>query len=288
MHCFFITPAFKDEKILKLNQPSNNYQTKGEMFALKKTIPIAISILLICGILVLNAGIVQAGNAAYSITEAYTTTAVTVNGVRAADEWDDSWIEFLGGPINKYAYKMDSNTGNYLMSWLLESADTTNDAGDIWQICIDGSNDGGTALNANDHKIEITGHSTLKVYIGGASGWTEMTTTAVTQKDSMGTGHWLLEVQANKGALGDWGGSPPPHGMRVAMYDASTQTWVQWPPNSTANNPDSWGLIATYSGSIPEGLSFGIVALLSTTVIASTFVLSKRTKAAKLAFITHK
>jgi hypothetical protein len=266
-----------------------DYQTKGERFTMKKTIPIAISILLICGVLLLNAGIAQAGNEAYSITENYQATAVTVDGTWGASEWlpDDAWIEYMSGTTTKFGYKMDTNTGPYLMSWAIETTDTTNDAGDIWQICIDGTNDGGTTPKTDDNKIEITGHTTLKVYKGTGTGWEEMTGATVEWKDSMATGHWVLELQADKATLGDWGGSAPPQGLRVAMYDASTQTWVQWAPASTADNPDSWGMIATF-GTLPEGLSFGIVALLSTAVIAGAFVLSKRAKSANLALITHK
>ncbi|MCW4003392.1 MAG: hypothetical protein NWE95_05715 [Candidatus Bathyarchaeota archaeon] len=253
---------------------------------MKKTLPVAISILLLCSALI---GTATAGNAAYTIIEAYQTSAVTLDGVRGTTEWNDAWIEYLGGPTNKFGYKMDSNTGAYLMSWFIEFVDATNDAGDKWQICIDGSNNGGTTIDSdNDHKIEITGHTTLKVYKGSASGWAEMATTGVTWKDNATTGHYLVEIQANKGELGTWGQNMPPHGLRVAMYDASTQTWVVWPPTSTETNPNSWGVIGGPEATIPESLNFGVVALLSTAVIAGAFVLSKRTKSTNLAFLTHK
>jgi hypothetical protein len=264
-----------------------DYQTKGERFTMKKNLSIALSILLICGVLALNAGIVQAGNAAYSITEAYQGVAVVADGTWGADEWSDGWIEYMSGTTTKFAYKMSAGD-TYMMSWALETTDNTDDEGDVFQICIDGNNDGGAAPQADDNKIEVTGHTTLTVYKGTGTDWAEMTGATTVWAESMATGHWVVEIQADKASLGDWGANPPPQGLRVAMYDASTETWVQWPPTSTANNPDSWGVIADYTGTVPEGLSFGIVALLSTVVVAGAFVLSKRTKSANLALIAHK
>jgi hypothetical protein len=257
---------------------------------MKKTIPIALSMLLICGILVLNAGIVQAGNAAFTIQEAYGGGEVTVDGVWGAEEYpaEYAWIENLDGG-NKYVYRMETDFTIFSMTWLLDFVqDTTDDSGDIWQICV-GANTEGTTPQTDKNKIEITGHTTLKVYKGTGTGWEEMTGATVTWKDSMATGHWVLELQADKATLGDWGQNAPPEAMRVAMYDADTETWVQWPPASTADNPDTWGVIGDgYGESIPESISFGIVALLSTAVVAGAFVLSKRTKSANLALITHK
>lgn len=252
---------------------------------MKKTLPIAISILLLCSAFIATA---MAGNASFTILEAYQGGAVTNDGTWGATEWSDGWIQYMSGTTTKYAYKMSMGDA-YLMSWAIETADTTADTGDIWQICIDGNNDGGTTPKTDDHKIELTGHTTLKVYKGTGTAWAEMATGMVTWHESKATGHYVLELQADKGQLGDWGANPPPEGLRVAVYDASTQTWIAWPPTSTADNPDSWGVISgEITATVPEALNFGIVALLSTAVIASAFVLSKRTKPANLAFLTHK
>ena len=265
----------------------------GDLFTLKRTYSIAFCLLMLCSLLVIvNIGTVFATEPGYTnIVEAYTTSAVTVDGKWGGTngaEWADAWLEkqFPTGVNARWAYKMDSNSGAYLMSWLLEFHDTTNDAGDIWRICIDGSADGGPAPNSNDHKIEIIGHTTLNVYIGNGTGWSPQTTTAVTWNNSLTTSpydavnHWVLEVQANKGALGEWGANPPPHGVYVGMYDASntTQGWVQWPA-TTPDNPSRWGLIATYQESIPEGLNIGIAVLLTSfAVIVGSYYLRKRPK----------
>jgi hypothetical protein len=191
------------------------------------------------------------------------------------------------GKNARWAYKMDTNAGPYYMSWLVEFSDNTNDTGDRWQLCIDGLADGGTSPQTDDNKIEIWGHTTLKVYVGNGTGWAPLTTTAVTWKDSITTtptdssNHFVLEVQVDKSAMGAWGANPPPQGVYVAMYDASnaSQGWIAWPPTS-ADNPSRWGLIADYTGTpLPEGLSVGVVVLLSSVVVmVGAFCFRKRSR----------
>jgi hypothetical protein len=230
----------------------------------------------------------------YTLTEAYQTAAVTVDGKwTAATEWSDAYIlPMVGttlGANGIWAYKMDSTTGTYLMSFLIESPDNTNDAGDRWIICIDGANDGGTAPKADDIKIVIDGHTTLSMYTGTGTAWNLMANKAVTWKDSLATSkynsanHYILEVQADKGSLGTWGSSPPPHGVYVSMYDASNPGagTVAWPPTS-ADNPSRWGLIATYDTAVPEGTSIAFIAVLSTFAVAATVLMKKHVNLPKL------
>jgi len=252
---------------------------------MKRALLVAFFVLMLCSLLLLiNAGTIKATEPGYDyIIEAYTVSDVTVDGNWAAGEWEDAWIEYLDPYDARFAYKMETDQATYyLMSWLVEFPDNTTDAGDIWQICIDGSADGGAAPDDNDHKIEIEGHTTLKVYQGTGTGWAEQTTTAVTWADSLTTTsswspydatHYVLEVQVDKGVLNpSWGGNPPPHGLRVAMYDASnvSQGWIAWPPTDP-DVPESWGLIYTYQETVPESLSFGVVVLLSSVAVAVSF-----------------
>lgn len=261
---------------------------------MKKIIPIAISILLLCSIIV---GIVEAGNAAYSLTEYVSVAGATVDGKwTTADEWDDApWLTMSNSA--EYGYNIVDFT-SLKIEWIIEFfADNTNDAGDYWQICLDGDNSGGTAPQTGDLKIEITGHTTLKVYQGNGSGWTEVpgvteiqwANTRDTSKRN-NTQHWILELSDSDGKTSGTIQTPqPPNGMRVAAYDASTGKLAAWPPGSSADVPDQYGVISGFSMEpIPEGLSLEILAILSTAVVAGAFVLSKRTKSAKLALITHK
>jgi hypothetical protein len=178
---------------------------------------------------------------------------------------------------------MDSlTTGEYWMSWLLDFSDNTTDADDIWQLCIDGPVSGGTAPQTDHWKIEIQGHTTLKMYSGTGTGWVENASAPISSirwnNSLTATGgvfnypHWILEIQVNKGGLGAWGANPPPEAFRIAMFDASnaSQGWIAWPPTS-ADVPDDWGLIGSYGSTIPESLSFGVVVLLSSVAVAVGF-----------------
>jgi hypothetical protein len=231
-------------------------------------------------------GIAIAGEPGYTLMEAYQTNAVTLDGKwTSGTEWSDAFIlPMVGttlGANGIWAYKMVSGDA-YLMSFLIESPDNTNDAGDRWTICIDGSNDGGSAPKADDTKIEIVGHTTLLMYAGNGTGWSLRSNTAVTWKDSLATStynsanHYILEVQVNKATLGEWGANPPPHGVFVSMYDASNAGagTVAWPPTS-ADNPGRWGVIATYDTAVPEGFTIAFIAVLSTIAVIGALALRR-------------
>ena len=250
--------------------------------------------LLLCSLLTLgNLGVILASEPGYAgIIEYYGGSPPTIDGDWGETEWSGGWLEkqFPAGTNARFVYRAAQPEQGITLYWIIEFPDTTNDAGDKVVICIDGGTgegpDGGTAPNANDNKIEITGHNTLNVYVGNGTGWAPMTTTAVswanksTTSPYITTNHWIVEVAVNKGAF-PWGGSPPPEGLYVAMYDASntTQGWVAWPPTSP-DNPSRWGTIATYQAEpVPESLSFGVVVLLSSAAIAiAAFGFRKRTK----------
>ena len=109
--------------------------------------------------------------------------------------------------VGKFMYKLTSDLETYYwVQFCLEFADSTNDAGDRWQICVDGpASASATAPQTTGYKIEIEGHTTLKVYVGTGSGWSETTTTAVTWKDSLVASsphdpstHYIGEIQFDK------------------------------------------------------------------------------------------
>jgi hypothetical protein len=236
-------------------------------------------------------GSVLATEPGYSVLmENYGGTAITLDGkYTTTTEWADAWNEhqFPTSANARFMYKMTQAEGN-LMLYLVEFADTTNDAGDKWVICIDGNADGGGAPNSNDNKIEITGHTTLQVYVGNGTGWSPANTlntvpkwnNSLTTSTYMTANHWVLEVYFDKALMGEWGANPPPEGLFVGMYDASNtaQGWVMWPATS-ADNPQRWGSIGTYGTEIPEGLSIAVVVALSSVAIAvGTIYLRKKPK----------
>jgi hypothetical protein len=261
---------------------------------MKKAVLIGFCILVLCGsFLLVNLGTAVAGEPGYNLMEAYQTNAVTLDGKWTSDaEWSDAFICPITGPTfssnGVWAYKMVMGD-TYLMSFLLENLDSTNDTTDKWVICIDGANDGGSAPRTDDVKIEITGHTNLTMYAGNGTGWALKANAAVTWKDSLATSkynaanHYILEVQGDKGALGAWGANPPPHAIYMSMYDASNATrgTVAWPPTS-ADNPGRWGVIATYDAAVPEGFTVALVTALSTFAVAGAILLKKRVSLTKL------
>ena len=182
---------------------------------------------------------------------------------------------------------MMDTTAGYRMAFLIEFADNTNDAGDRWQICFEGGSAGAAAPSADCNKFEIEGHTTLKTYVGTGTAWAVMTNPTVTWANTLATSphdpatHWIFELTFDKAQFG-WGASPPPQGIRIAMYDASNpaQGWVAWPPTSTDTNPAGWGSIADYEmGAAPEGLTVGLMlAVSSVAVVVSLRYFRKQPK----------
>jgi len=249
-----------------------------------------ISVLMLCSLLMITAvGTVMAGNPDYSITEYGAVTVATVDGEwTAEDEWTDAPItDMTGTATGQFGYNMDFNI--YGLQWLVEFFDDdTDDAEDYWKICFDDSNSGGSAPDSGDFMIEIVGHTTMTVYQGTGSGWSEVDPAGeITWSDSIGTSplnsepHWILEVVESDKTSGIIQiPNAPPTGMNIIAYDASTDTTAAWAPDSDVDNPDSWGLVADYSmDPIPEGLTFGVMAALSSiALLAGSLYLRKHAK----------
>ena len=254
---------------------------------MKRVLTVAFSILILCCLLLLNMVIVQASEAGYEVSEAYTTAAVTLDGNWAHGEWEDSWIEYMDNSTadERFCYKA-SDALDYAPEFLIDSADTTNDTGDIWQICIGVPVETGGVPQSGQNKIEIVGHKTLTVYEGNGTGWQAITTSSVTWADNLTIHdapfdytHWCLEMIIDKSTLNTlWNGAPP-IGLRVAFYDESKDLWVTWPPQSDPDIPGGWGQITGGADSIPESLSLGVVVVTSSVAVAvSFFCLRKRPK----------
>ena len=238
--------------------------------------------LMLCCLLLGTGAIVQASEPGYEVEEAYQTAEVTLDGAWGTDEWEAGWLEWMDPDVSytRFVYKADSNIG-YAPEFLIDSIDTTDDPGDIWQICI-GEEIGGDAPQVGHNLIEIVGHETLTVYEGDGTDWVELVgDTAVTWADSLTSDnpapfdyeHWCAEIIVDKTAIGggpSWNGAPP-IGLRVAMYDETEDTWKAWPPQSERDVPEGWGLITGGAASIPESFSLVTVALLSSVAVAVIF-----------------
>jgi len=257
---------------------------------MKKTIVTTFCTLMLCSLLLLiNAGSIKAGNPDYSITEHPSQTLATVDGKwTAEDEWTDTyWADLSGNATGRFGYNIQDFT-NLGLEWIVEIfTDNTTDAGDYWQICTDDQNSGGTAPDSGDFMIEIVGHTTLTLYQGIGSGWSEVTpaegeltwSNTIDTSPWNSTPHWILEIVDSSKTAGTFQvANMPPAGLRIAAYDANTSTLAAWAPDSSADVPDTWGIIGGMSmDPIPEGLTFGVMVLLSSvTVLVGYHYLRKR------------
>jgi len=250
---------------------------------MKRIFIIAFSILMLCCLLLGTVIMVQASEPGYEIAEAYTTAAVTLDGNWATGEWEDSWIEYMDASAadERFCYKASDDL-YYAPEILIDSADNTTDAGDIWQICI-GDEAGGSVPLTGHNKIEIVGHTNLIVYAGNGTGWVEVDASPVTWADNLTVHdvpfdyeHWCLEIIIDKNTLNQEWNAAPPIGLRVAFYDETEDLWVAWPPQSDPDIPQGWGLITGGAASIPESLSFGVVGLLSSIAVAVAFYTTRK------------
>jgi hypothetical protein len=246
---------------------------------LKRVLLVAFTMLMLCSLLLANAGIAKAGNDAYPIIEHWAAEATIDGEWSAGDEWTDGQPMNMSGNA-RFVFKLWYSA--MAMQWLVEFFDdNTTDAGDLWQICLDDSNGGGAAPQAGDFMIEIEGHTTLKTYQGNGAGWIEFTLSdpneitwvnKISASPWNSTPHWIVEISDVKTGGEIQVGNPPPTGMRVAAYDANTTSWASWAPDSDADVPDEWGVIAGYSQNpYPEGFSIVFVVLLSSVAVAVGF-----------------
>jgi len=215
----------------------------------------------------------------YAVQECW-SSPVTVDG-----KWttpDEAWctaVEGISlarfGTPQKGLFVFLCDTANaYAPQILVEFADSTNDPGDIIQVCINGGTET-SAPTADDFKIEIQGLTTKKVYAGTGTGWAESATAlaAVTMAATRTTSahdpapHVIAEFIISKATLASWGGNAPPQGLRIACYDASTGVWTSWPPASSADVSSTWGQNSTYTTETPEGLTIGIMLLVSSVAV---------------------
>lgn len=259
---------------------------------MKKNLFSAFSVLILCSLLVITTvGTVIAGNPDYSIIEYPSSTVATVDGTWTTDdEWTDTpATDMSGNATGKFGYNIQDFTALGI-EWIVEFFDDdTDDAGDYWQICLDDTNTGGSAPDSGDFMIEIVGHTTLTVYQGTGSGWSEVAgagdeltwSNTIDSSPWDSTPHWILEIVDSSKTAGDVQvPTMPPTGMRIAAYDANTDTIAAWAPDSSADDPDTWGIIGDMSmDPIPESIGFGVAALLSSIAVAiSVYFLRKRQK----------
>ena len=273
------------EKLLSELHENMIYNIKGVLWGMTK----GMSIIILCSLVFLiTVGTAIAGNPDYQIVEYWTQVAPTFDGEwTSPDEWTDGQHVQITD-VGMFTYTADIN-GGFGSQFLVEFFnDTTDDAEDYWQICIDPANGGGSAPQSGYGRIDIIGHTDVACYVGDGSSWTEIPVesdliwaNSLSDSPLNDTTHWILELQFTK-TEGQFQLGQPPNGLRIAFYDASNpDAGVQsWPPDSSVEVPDEWGVIPYYSDTpIPEGLTFGVMAVLSSVaLLAGSYHLRKRSK----------
>jgi hypothetical protein len=269
------------------------WQDNGDL-KMKRAILATLSIIAMCGLCL--AGTVNAPKAGYTCWN-FQGSAPTLDGrYTTTDEWTDSYKDYLYSgwtmTTNPFRDKWNMESGIY-ETWIIEVlSDTTNDAGDYFQICYDGQGDGGTAPQTDDVLINYTGHSTSTAYRGTGTGWAPdaaivfpdnvQIASSIAASPTSATPHWIIEMKFGKD-----GTSIPGMGIdtavRVAAYDASnpSQGVLTWPPTANRDVPNDYGLddADITGGTIPEGLTIGVmVALSSVAVVVSARYFRKQPK----------
>ena len=201
------------------------------------------------------------------------------------DEWTDGEFTWIG---NNVAFTSTWDMGDDVMTrWIVEFlTDDTDDSGDFWRFCIDGDQSG---TDGNVRMFEITGHTELIWYLKiGTSDWTEQAldsseiewANTISASPTSDTPHWILEFQIpkNNGQITMdilWN-------LLLQVNDASDPEFLAWPPTDP-DNADTWGTENYSTEAIPEGLTFGVMALLSSISVIvgyKYFLKRKETKVA--------
>jgi len=254
---------------------------------MKRVIFAASCILALCSLLLVGTGTVKAPEPGYTRTDYNPNVTPTIDGKWTSnDEWAlNGEVTAIGNDLSFRSVwiivSMDpiTVTDTFLVEFF---SDTTNDTDDYWQLCIDGDQSGGTAPQTTDYRIDIVGHTTLKLYQGTGTGWTEITpdpadiiwNNTLSASPTNSTAHWILEMTIYKAELG----AGPTWNFRLAAYDKTTGKLVAWPP-TPRDEPGRWGVQNYVSGVVPESFSLGVVVLLSSVAIAVSFYfLRKRPK----------
>lgn len=213
----------------------------------------AFSLLIVCSLLLVTVGIVLASEPGYTRIEYPTVVEPTFDGAwTSSDEWTDgeptemSTNVVFRSTFSLLSYDPITVTTNFVVEIL---DDNTDDAGDYWQIVIDGNLDGGTAPQSDDFRIDVVGHTTTTVYQGDGSGWVEITPAeddfvfadSISASPTSSTPHWIAEfsILKTQGVVlmaETWG-------LRLAVYDDSNSAaGVQaWPPTDR-DVPNGWGI----------------------------------------------
>ncbi len=255
---------------------------------MKRFVLAAFCIIVLCSTgLVMKTGNVSAYQTGYDVTDYEVTYPCTVDGTWTdPNEWVDADERQLDGSLNAiFRLKYISGYPLWAMQYYLIEFldDTTNDAGDYWQICYaaadeqGGTPNGGTTPQTDCARWDFVGHDVtgFKFYRGDGSAWVESIgyswNVDIHIVDGFGTSplsdtpHWIVEIRIEHMAYDIY----PNFWIRIAAYDESNAgAGVQAWPSGSVDVPDDWGFVTYLAEPIPEALTVGVmVILLSVSVL---------------------
>ena len=252
---------------------------------------IAFCILALCSLLLsINVVTIKATESGYTRTDYMPDTSVTITidgNWTTTNEWTlNGEVTMIGTDVAfRSVWTMISSDPIVVSDTFLVEffSDNTTDAGDYWQMCINGDRSTETTPQTTDYRIDIVGHTNLTLYQGTGSGWVEVTpdpgdiswNNTISASPTNSTPHWILELwflKAELGAGAEWD-------FRLAVFDEnSTAGVLAWPP-TPRDEPNRWGFQDYVSAVVPEGFTFGVVVLLSSVSVAVAFYcLRKRSR----------
>lgn len=260
---------------------------------MKKSALIALSMVLLCCLLTLQTTLVSAFSEGYQTTNYSATDEPVIDGAFTEGDWsyDNEWSDTDTPPLLPATFSWREKwtwPENIMEHFLVEAlTDNTTDAGDYFELCVDGDASGGSAPGAGDLKLLYMGDKTLTVYMGDGEGWVEYADYTVPDEiqveDSIDSSptesnpHWIIELTMDRTKF-DVSESGYQPGVRLAVYDVSNDAaGVQaWPLDSSPDAPDEWGQEFGTTEQIPEALTVSVVILLSSIAVAVSFYCLRR------------
>jgi len=234
---------------------------------MKKFVATTFCILMLCGLLLITVGTAMAAEPGYERFSYPAQVTPTIDGMWTSDdEWTDGEETWIGTDV-AFRSTWDMQGSDVYTRWIVEFfSDTTNDTGDYWQFCIDPQQMGSSG---NIRMFEILGHTELVSFTKHAGeSWVERTldegeiewADSLSASPTNSTPHWILEFQINKDSgqitMDDvWN-------FLLGVNDASNPGLLAWPPTDP-DNADRYGIENYSMTPIPEGLTFTVMALLS-------------------------
>ena len=251
---------------------------------MKKIVTTTFCTLMLCGLLTVGINMVVAQD--YERNSYITQVTPTLDGEwTSPDEWTDGDETWIGTDVI-FRSTHDGDMTRWIVEFL---TDTTDDSGDYLQFCFDiGQYEDSELTLGHNNAIQIVGHTELVKFNAGDGEWVEWSgalavewANSLSSSDAESTPHWIYEIQMDKTTTtipweGDWN-------FLLGVFDKSNSgNGLQtWPPNADTLIPAEYGTENTLPEAIPEGLTFAVMALLTTVSMLvgyKYFVKRKETK----------